>query len=320
MSLLVVNLAPVAPFAGHHENWMLPDSYDVAMSSSLSWHHQCVLDTEGILYPCSWVAMETAEGVYDFSALTTTLNYAATYGKKVIVRIFTKTVSAAKPKPLPAYILNDEVTYGGDATTGGLRINRFSAWSPRLDNPNVMARYKALITAMAAAVGNHSALQGIGPDESAWGFGELWPVAGLTTGQIRDAHREMCLHIQSCFPGKEIYPFYNYCDGSEDAEVVAELNWSIGQGMYAGLSDTHRIPDMQSGIPPVATAFPMAAKTIMCVDYMSVGEDDSGVTERMLENARTTALRGADITVWLNWGGASGNWWAAAKNAMAIIG
>ncbi|WP_090878282.1 hypothetical protein [Nitrosovibrio sp. Nv6] len=264
--------------------------------------------------------METAEGVYDFSKLTTTLNYAATYGKKVIVRVFTKTVSGAKPKPLPAYMLNDETTYGGSATTGGLRINGFSGWSPRFDNPNVMARFKALITAMAAEVGPHSALQGIGPDESAWGFRDTWPIADLTTAQVKDAHREQCLHIQSCFPGKEIYPFYNYCDGSPDEEVIAEFQWSLSQGMCAGITDTHRIPEMQSGVQPVAAAYPVSAKTLMIVDYMSTGADDSGLAERYLENGRTTALRGADITVWLNWGGATGNYWAAAKNAMATIG
>ncbi|SOD41731.1 hypothetical protein [Nitrosovibrio sp. Nv4] len=319
--LLGLNLTPIAPFSATHENWMMPDGHDALLH--IPYYARCLDDTDGVLYMTFWKTLETAQGVYDFSTITNALDYVAGRGKKLIVRTFYKSFSAAHAKPLPSYILDDHVTYGGSATTGGLWVNSFGGYSPRFNNPAVMARFKALITAMADEFGDHPALQGIAPDESAWGFGALWgtpATAGLTAAQVRNAHREICLHIQICFPDKEIYPFYSYCDGSPDADVIAELKWSISQGMCAGITDTHRLPGMIGGIQPVASAFPVPAKTVMCVDFMSTGADDSGLTERYLENARTTALRGADITVWYARGGATSSYWAAAKNAMAIIG
>jgi hypothetical protein len=316
--LLSVNLAPVPPFPAGHQNWMMPDSKDVAFSSGLSYYHQCVLDTDGIVHPVTWLNMETSEGVYDFSALTATLNYAATYGKKVIARVFYKAYSAT-PKPLPAYILNDHVTYGGASTEGGLRANSFPGWTPRFDNAALMARFKALITAMAAAVGSHSALQGVGPDESAWSFAGVTQ-SGLTATMIRDAHKEICLHFQTCFPGKEIYPLINYCDFSTGAEVLTLLQWSVANGFLVGMTDTFRLPEQIASIQPVSTAYPTSTKTIMYVDYQSTGANDLGLTERMLENARECARNRADITVWYTRGGASSTYWAAAKNAMSVIG
>ncbi|MEP6879001.1 MAG: hypothetical protein ABI865_09145 [Nitrosospira sp.] len=322
--LLGVNLTPVRPFAHPHQNWIKLASMDAPLSNGTSYYHQGVLDTDGILYLASWRHMEPSEGVYDFANLLQSLNYAASHGKKIIIRVFYKNYYGST-KPLPSYITNNPTTYGGTGTTGGLRINTFGAtcYTPRFDNAALTVRFKALITAMAAAVGSHSALQGVSPDESAWSLGGLWnayAAEGLTAAQVRLSHREKCLHFQSCFPTKEVYPFYNYCDGSNTAETIAELNWSLGQGMLAGISDTHRLPEMISGIQPVITAYPMPVKTLQCVDLLSYGADDSGLTERMLKNARETARYGADITCWHAEGGVSSNFWAAAKNAMALIG
>lgn len=330
---LGVNLTPTPPFASTHQNWIKLPGMNAALSTGTSYFHQGVLDTDGILYLATWLGMETSEGVYDFTNLIQTLNYAAarTPPKPVIIRLYFKNYSGST-KPVPAYIANDPATYGGTGTTGGLRVNNFGAtcYTPRLDNANVMVRFKALITAMAAAVGSHPMLQGVGPDESTWSFGDttaqgsLWVTeyapAGLTAAKIRQAHRDICLHFQSCFPTKEIYPFYNDCDGSSTAEVLAELQWSIEQGMCAGITDTHRLPEMISGIQRVIGAYPMETKTLMCVDLLSCGADDSGLTERMLKNGRECARYGADITCWHAEGGVTSNYWAAAKNAFTILG
>lgn len=137
---------------------------------------------------------------------------------------------------------------------------------------------------------------------------------------IRDAHKEICLHFQTCFPGKEIYPLINYCDFSTGAEVLTLLQWSVANGFLVGMTDTFRLPEQIASIQPVSTAYPTSTKTIMYVDYQSTGANDLGLTERMLENARECARNRADITVWYTRGGASSTYWAAAKNAMSVIG
>lgn len=316
--LLALNPAPVPPFPHTHENWMMPDATNVPLSAA--YYAQCVTDTDGVLYPVSWLNMEIVEGIYNFSTIINALDYVHARGKKLIARVFYKSYSGAAAKPLPAYILNDEATYGGAVNSGGLCTNAFGGYTPRFDNVNVMARFKALITAMAIEIHSHPALRGVGPDESAWSFGAGFGATGLKAAQVRAAHREKCLHFQSCFPGKEVYPFYNYCDGSTNAEIVAELKWSLEQGMCAGITDTHRVPEMLAGVQPVASVYPVPQKTIMCVDFLSSGANDSGLTERYLENARQTAAAGADITVWYTRGGASSSYWAAAVNAMSIVG
>ena len=149
--LLGTNLAPIAPFPPGHENWMLTDGYNVNLD--IPYYRQCVLDTDGILYLVHWRNMESQLGVYNFSTVKAALNFAATNGKKVIIRLLYKSYSATQAKPLPSYILNDEATYGGSATAGGLRKNSFGGGTPRFDHPNVMARFKALIRAMADEFG-----------------------------------------------------------------------------------------------------------------------------------------------------------------------
>ena len=206
MSLLLgVNLSSIAPFPAGHENWMLSEGYNVNLN--ISYYRQCVMDTDGILYTVHWRDLESEAGVYNFSAVTSALNFAAANGKKMIIRVFYKSYSGTQAKPIPSYIVNDEVTYGGLPSQGGLRLNAMSGHTPRFDHPAVMERFKALVAAMADAFGDHPALQGMAPDESAWSFGSLWgtsATAGLTTAQVRYLHREKCLHFQSCFPGKEI--------------------------------------------------------------------------------------------------------------------
>ncbi|MDN5881535.1 MAG: hypothetical protein L0H37_04100, partial [Nitrosospira sp.] len=110
MTLLSVDLTPVPPFPQGHQNWMIPENRNAVLDTT--YYRQCVLDTDGILYTVAWLDMESAQGVYDFSTIITALDYAASKGKNVIVRIFYKTYVAAHPKPLPAYILSDHATYG----------------------------------------------------------------------------------------------------------------------------------------------------------------------------------------------------------------
>lgn len=322
----ILNLTPKTPRESGHENWVIVDK-DLSMSPGQTWYHSAVLETSGIMYPISWSLTETAEGVYDFSKVRATLDYAQTYGKKVILRGYYKSYSTGEIKRIPAYIVSDHVKYGGTSGLGGLRPNFLGAapagYTPRFDNPNVISRFHAWWTAMAAEIGNHPALQGMGPDESTWSMGghtSLYASEGLTTAIIRSTHRAHCLHLQSVFPGKEIYPFYNFCDDSTDEEARAEFHWSLSQGMCAALTDTRRLTDMADYPQQVIAEYPVAAKTLICVDYMSTGADDSGLKERYLENARTTALYGADITAWYIHGGANGNWWAAVRNAISIFG
>ena len=324
MTHLVLNLEQTPIRRTGHKNYVLLDSADISLSAGASYYHGAVLDTQGIVASYTWKGLAPAQGVYTFTNPVKTLNYAQSYGKSVILRFFYKNYAGVPELRLPDYITSDHITYGGSVGHGGLRPNAIGGYTPRFDHPQLMAHFKDMITALAAEIADHPALQGVGFDESAWSFANTWgtgETVGLTAAQVRAAHREMSLHLQSCFPGKEIYPFYNYCDGSTATQVLDELRWSWTQGMLASITDTHRYTDMSHAFQPVMPAYPInGVKTIMCVDHMSTGNNDSGVTERMLENARTTALRGADITAWYIRGGASSAWWTAVKNAIAIIG
>lgn len=315
-----------------HQNWLLPQERSNPDLSNAN-NAQCVIDTDGVIYKSIWSDIEPSIGVYDFSAITSALDYCNERGKKLILRFFWKTyVDPNDPPnspPVPNYILTDHIQYGGVSGAGGLYKNyagsSHAGWSARLDNIGVMARAKALITALASEISFHPCFSGFMFDESNWSVynGSSMP-AGLSTETIVAADKDIYLHAQAEFAGHRVFPNVNFVDGHPYSAALQPardlLEWTIDNGFPVGVTDTFRIPEKASGIQPVYKNLPKDVFTIVHVDYLSTGDDDSGLTQRMIQNARQAARLGADITVWYNRGGASSNYWTAIKNAIAQIG
>lgn len=319
----------------NHENWLMPQNdYDADLANSTN--AQCVLDTDGVMYKTKWGKHETSEGVYDFSSLITAIEYTAARGKKFIPRVGWKSYNdSANPPanpPIPLYIVQDHAKYGGNVNSGGLYINYSGTspigWSARLDNNNVLTRFNAFVTAMAEAISSYPNVVGFAFDESIWGVvnGSVMP-DGLTTQNVYDANVAMYQHAIAAWPGKSVYPFVNFLDaapysaGLQPARNLLQHTVDIGMGV--GVTDTHRIPEMGRMIQPVYLSLPLTTpnnhKQFVVVDYLSTGADDSQLQQRMILNAIQANRLGADITVWYNRGGASSNYWAAMKQAMAYV-
>lgn len=319
--LFYVPLTPVPPFSFNHQHWMMPDSMNAKLDAD--YYRQCVLDTEGIVYVISWLNMETGEGAYNFSTVTNALNYAKSLGRKVILRVFYKSYASSHAKPLPAYILNNHTTYGGLPGSGGLLPNSFGGYTPRLHNVALMNRFKALVTAMAAEVGSHPALQGVCIDEGTWSlttWSGTWPVPGLTGQDLINCFETINTHFRACFPDKEVYVFINFFEDISAAKTRSILQSYVARGYLPAITDTKRRPENNNSIQDVDPLYPMNAKTLMGVDYMSTGANDSGLTERMIQNSMENARMGAGITAWYTRGGANSSYWSAVRSAIAATG
>lgn len=322
-----------------HQHWMMPDSYSAAIHTV--YYAQCVADTQGVIYPVRWGNLETAEGVYDFSAILTALNYCAANGKKMIIRFFWKTYTDANDpplqggspaaKPVPDYIKTAFGTYGGVSGSGGMRRAyvgaSFAGWAARLEQSAVNAKFRAFLAALVSATSGHSALQGYMFDESTWGSHDGSDMPGdLTETQVEDTMRNLYSYLVSIGGSKELYPNVNYLEGTSSLETMYQKaidlkNWCKSIGMKVGVTDTYRIPDMATRfLQPVYRDLPDTSKTVVHVDFLSTGADDATLAFRMLGNARQSARLGANITAWYTRGGASSNYWAAAKFAMAAVG
>lgn len=320
MTVALVDLKPVSPWRPGHKHYVLTDGYDAILVAA--YYKQCVLDMEGVIYKLTWRECETSEGVYDFTNLKRSLDFAQTEGKGFIIRLLYKSYIDTEPKRIPDYILNDHATYGGDAGSGGMILNQFDGYTPRMQNQALMARFKAFIAACGKAVGNHPALEGVSLDESTWSLSYdsgTWPVPGLKAQDLIDAFAALNQQWRDSFPGKDVYVFINFFEDSSPAKTRSVLLDYVAKGYLPAVTDTKRRPENNNTLQDVAPLYPFPedVRSMICVDYMSTGENDSGLTERMVANAMETARVGSWITGWYMRGGSDSAWWAAIKAAIA---
>lgn len=314
-----------------HQHWIITGS-SFAYLGDTQYYAQPLLDTSGVVYIVKWNDWETAQGVYAVAAMQSALDYCAARGKKLIIRFVWKSYQDAAAVPAPAYVVADPATYGGDPGKGGLRrVYSDTApigWGARLENAALLARFKAAISAFGQFK-THFAFAGFMFDESTWScFAVSAMPDGLTKEIILSAVKDYYAHAASVFAGYDVYPNVNYVEGeaSEGIEVLYQeardlSAWCIAHGMRRGITDTYPQPRALSRfMQPVYAIPPDATTTLVHVDYLSMGNDDAGLTQRMIDCATQTARIGADITVWYVKGGAASNWWAAAKNAMQVVG
>lgn len=109
-------------------------------------------DIAGIQALYSWKALETAEGVYDFSALSADYERVRAKGKQFWIQLQDRTFNP-KNDPVPRYMHTPRYNNGSAPTCDGddCETNfKVSGWMAQQWNPAVRARHQALLSALAA--------------------------------------------------------------------------------------------------------------------------------------------------------------------------
>lgn len=106
-----------------------------------------------------WDDLEPSKDNYNFSKIIDDLNYVQSQGKLLVVQIQSKTFNNNQLW-FPSYLLTPEYDGGVYQMKGG-------GYNLRLWNEDVLNRFKALITALGAAIDSHTALALFNLEESA---------------------------------------------------------------------------------------------------------------------------------------------------------
>jgi hypothetical protein len=166
----------------------------------------------GIMKKYSWRQLEPTKGKYDFSMIQSDLNWAQAYGMQVIIMIEDKTFKLTRPNP--AYL--DAVTPRNRA--GGYTIARW--------HPTVVARYKALTTALGKRFDSHPNFEGIAQQESALGLDNaVLKKYGYTPEKYRNALIESFGHALGAMPRSRVFWYQNFFVGNQNyiGSVAAAL-------------------------------------------------------------------------------------------------
>ena len=205
-----------------------------------------------------WINMETSQGVYDFSALLSDLDWAYANGMRMIFIMADKTFSnAAAPSIehiLPSYLQSYEMRNNGGTSSipdtpayGGFTAKR---WDPNVYNAAI-ALFDAMANSsggsLAAKFKNHPALEGVGTQETSLsmpatpaqadpGYDDL-QTEGYTPEAYRDSYLTLLPAAQASFDTRHIFWHMNFLTQHQSylqdiANAVAPL------GVYMGSPDT----------------------------------------------------------------------------------
>jgi len=199
---------------GHYISLLRGSDSQGAMASSIQ------PGVVGMLKHYSWPALEPSKGTYDFSEITSDLNWAAAHGMRLIVMVEDKTFKEEIPTPayLSQYVLRN---HGGGYTT--LR------WAPP-----VAAAFKALIVALGSKFDSNKNFEGLATQETAVGFPHKVLVAhGYTAEAYRDMYINLLTAASNAMPTSRVFWFMNFIPVKEQyvatiASAVAPLGVAMG--------------------------------------------------------------------------------------------
>lgn len=155
-------------------------------------------------YP--WNKLETAYGVYDFSAIETDLAYLRSIGKRLWLQINDTQYGPFNPLT-PSYMWKDP-KYGCDPTFYGnyIRTGQDGGWLPCIWNDNVMSRITSLYTALGARFNGEPYIEAVTLNETStgitqWGYSPAVEEAGM---------KKRALAAKAAFSNKTVVLSVNY--------------------------------------------------------------------------------------------------------------
>lgn len=283
---------------------------------------------EGVIWPFRWSNLEPSQGVYNFTNLDKSLNYAASRGKKLIPRLYIKSYNDANEVPTdpiaPAYVLTDNATYGGQSGQGGLLKGYaytsgtpvWVGWTVNIMTPAVLGRVQALISAVASRVMAHPAGEGFCFDEFVLGvYHDVWPAGVSLDGELTALNAMVTSAITAVGEPSKVFPGQNYVDSDNPPYPLSDqlARSLIKRGVTLMLCDV-----FLTETPPYAV-FAGNVGGMATIDYMDYGADDGGLSARTITLGVRARQLSARYLAWYYRDGASSNYWSAVRAALAVI-
>lgn len=299
-----------------HQHWCMTDVNGADIAAG--YYDGCVKDTAGVEYNVAWNQLEPTKGTYDFSLVMAALNRCAQLGKMMAVRVMRQSWNDAnsppKHPPVPADIAATPLVF-----SPLLKIymgTTWMGWGADLTNTNTKARFKAMLIALASAVGSHPAFSGWMLDESNTTMNGVNPASATQINAYVAALKDIYTTAMQAFGVARTYPMVNLLN-SASAQTVLDLHqWCVAQGMPVAISDTYT-PDMMGPyLMPPYRVLPIDRFTVVTVDYMTIRNPDPQLFSRCQMAAQISYALGADVTAWNTMGGATGPQWAAIRSVI----
>jgi hypothetical protein len=186
--------------------------------------------TRGIIKKYHWRELEPTQGIYDLAGIQADLDWAKAYGMQLIIMIEDKTFKLERPNP--TYL--DSVTPRN--RTGGYTMLRFNA--------TVVARYKALTSALGQRFDAHPNFEGIAQQETALGLDSTdLQRYGYTAEKYRDALIASFSHALTAMPRSRVFWYQNYFVGNQS--YIGSVAAAVGpKGLVMASPDV--MPDNKS--------------------------------------------------------------------------
>ncbi|OAQ80771.1 hypothetical protein VFPFJ_09225 [Purpureocillium lilacinum] len=141
-----MKLLPFLPLVHGLEHWL----YSSQVADALQFLDRP--DVVGVQGLYSWKSLESAEGVYNFSAIESDIETVTAKGKKLWVQLQDRTFNPAND-PVPSYMKTPGYNNGSAPTCDGETCDtdfEVSGWMAQQWNPRVRQRFQALLSAMAS--------------------------------------------------------------------------------------------------------------------------------------------------------------------------
>ncbi len=182
----------------------------------------------------TWKSLEPTKNNYNFSAITTHLNYMAAAGKQLLIQINHKTYSDSHWTP--DYIRSDAEYDGGvvEQTAGG-----GSGYFAMLWDAEVQARYEALISALATSFDSNPNFEGVVYlSESIIGIWDSCqsPPGGYTATKYVNSMNAITTTAAASFTESNLINYLNFFDCNSSKMHVATIH-AIDEGTGIGGPD-----------------------------------------------------------------------------------
>ena len=176
---------------------------------------------KGVQMRWNWITLEPSPNTYNFTDIIAKLDLAQSKGLKLIVLPIDRTFNATNPVPTDL-----QASYSYFHAGNGWQATRWLA--------PLRTRWQAMHTAMAAAIGSHPALAGIGVQETSTGLSAAQQVTySYTAASYRDSLISNLLHIGAAFPTKKVFFYQNFLTGGNpmlDTVVTSVLGTNVVMG------------------------------------------------------------------------------------------
>ena len=157
----------------------------------------------GIMKKYSWRQLEPTQDDYDFSRIQRDLDWAQAYGMQLVIMIEDKTFTLERPNP--AYL------------DGQTPRNRNGGYTVARWTPTVVARYKALVSAIGRRFDSHPNFEGIAQQESSLGLDSTTlQKYGYTPEKYRDALIASFGYALNVMPRSRVFWYQNFLVRNQD--------------------------------------------------------------------------------------------------------